>query len=534
MKSTMSMSKNISFGLLALLASVMVTPASAQQQQKPNILVIMGDDIGYWNISAYNRGMMGYRTPNIDRIANEGAILTDYYGQQSCTAGRAAFITGQSPMRTGLLKVGLPGAKEGLSEKDPTLAELLKPQGYMTGQFGKNHLGDRNEFLPTVHGFDEFFGNLYHLNAEDEPEHPDYPKDTEFKLRFGPRGVLRCTATIAETPGEDPRFGKWGKQSCTDTGALTKKRMETVDEEFLKATLDFIDRANRDKKPFFAWFNSSRMHIWTRLKPEAQGKTGLGIYPDGMVEHDGQVGQLLKKLDDLGIANNTIVIYTTDNGAETFTWPDGGTTPFRGEKNTNWEGSYRVPAIVRWPGLVPPRSEINQIVSAEDWVQTLMARGGRARHREQAACGLQRRRQELQGAPRRLRPARRARWQGPRQAPRVLLLDRRRQFGRPALRPMQGGVHGAAGARPGGLDAAVGPAARAQAVQPALRSVRARRTRGGDYDKWFIEHVFVLVPAQAIVAQHLQTFQEFPPRQKPGSFSIDQAMEKLMNQKSSD
>ena len=250
----------------------------------------MGDDIGYWNISAYNRGMMGYRTPNIDRIANEGAIFTDYYGQQSCTAGRAAFITGQSPMRTGLLKVGLPGAKEGLSEKDPTLAELLKPQGYVTGQFGKNHLGDRNEFLPTVHGFDEFFGNLYHLNAEDEPEHPDYPKNTEFKLRFGPRGVLRCTATIAETPGEDPRFGKWGKQSCDDTGPLTKKRMETVDEEFLKATLDFIDRANRDKKPFFAWFNSSRMHIWTRLKPEAQGKTGLGIYPDGMVEHDGQVG----------------------------------------------------------------------------------------------------------------------------------------------------------------------------------------------------------------------------------------------------
>ena len=216
----------------------------------------MGDDIGYWNISAYNRGMMGYRTPNIDRIANEGAIFTDYYGQQSCTAGRAAFITGQSPMRTGLLKVGLPGAKEGLSEKDPTLAELLKPQGYVTGQFGKNHLGDRNEFLPTVHGFDEFFGNLYHLNAEDEPEHPDYPKNTEFKLRFGPRGVLRCTATIADTPGEDPRFGKWGKQSCTDTGPLTKKRMETVDEEFLGATLDFIDRANRDKKPFFAWFNS--------------------------------------------------------------------------------------------------------------------------------------------------------------------------------------------------------------------------------------------------------------------------------------
>ena len=406
----MSLIRTIWLGLLASSVTVMVTaaPASAQQQ-KPNILVIMGDDIGYWNISAYNRGMMGYRTPNIDRIANEGAIFTDYYGQQSCTAGRAAFITGQSPLRTGLLKVGLPGAKEGLSEKDPTLAELLKPQGYVTGQFGKNHLGDRNEFLPTVHGFDEFFGNLYHLNAEDEPEHPDYPKNTEFKLRFGPRGVLRCTATIADTPGEDPRFGKWGKQSCTDTGPLSKKRMETADEEFLGATLDFIDRASRDKKPFFAWFNSTRMHIWTRLKPELQEKTGLGLYPDGMVEHDAQVGQLLKKLDDLGIANNTIVIYTTDNGAETFTWPDGGTTPFRGEKNTNWEGSYRVPAIVRWPGLVAPHTEINGVFSAEDWVQTLTAAAGEPDIKNKLLKGYDAAGKNLQGASRRLRPTRHAR-----------------------------------------------------------------------------------------------------------------------------
>ena len=272
-------------------AAVLVAPATAQQQAKPNILVIMGDDIGYWNISAYNRGMMGYHTPNIDRIANEGAIFTDYYGQQSCTAGRAAFITGQSPLRTGLLKVGLPAAKEGLSEKDPTIAELLKPQGYATGQFGKNHLGDRNEFLPTVHGFDEFFGNLYHLNAEEEPENPDYPKNPNFRAQFGPRGVLKCVATATDTPGDDPRFGPWGKQKCEDTGPLTKKRMETIDEEFLSASIDFIDRANRDKKPFFVWLNPSRMHIWTRLKPESQGKTGLGIYPDGMVEHDGQVGQ---------------------------------------------------------------------------------------------------------------------------------------------------------------------------------------------------------------------------------------------------
>ena len=470
--------------LLRALASLCRTmrrasAASAQQQQKPNILVIMGDDIGYWNISAYNRGMMGYRTPNIDRIANEGAIFTDYYGQQSCTAGRAAFITGQSPMRTGLLKVGLPAAKEGLSEKDPTIAELLKPQGYATGQFGKNHLGDRNEFLPTVHGFDEFFGNLYHLNAEDEPENPDYPKNPNFKAQFGPRGVLKCVATATDTPGDDPRFGPWGKQKCEDTGPLTKKRMETIDEEFLKATMDFIDRANRDKKPFFVWFNPTRMHIWTRLKPASQGKTGLGIYPDGMVEHDGQVGELLKKLDDLGIANNTIVIYTTDNGAETFSWPDGGTTPFRGEKNTNWEGGYRVPAMIRWPGLVPPRTEINDIFSAEDWATTLVAAAGEPDIKDKLLQGYDAARQDLQGSSRRLRPARPARPQGPGQAPRVLLLDRRRQSCGPALRAVEGGVHGAEGAWLRGLGAADGAAAPAHAVQPALRPVRARAARGG-------------------------------------------------------
>src|SRR6476660_8851471 len=375
-RSTMNRSWNIRLAVLASLGSAIVAVAAEAQTQKPNILVIMGDDVGYWNISAYNRGMMGFRTPNIDRIANEGAVFTDYYGQQSCTAGRSAFITGQSPLRTGLLKVGLPGAKEGLSGKDPTIAELLKPQGYATGQFGKNHLGDRNEFLPTVHGFDEFFGNLYHLNAEDEPENPDYPKSPSFRAQFGPRGVMKCVAVPTDTPGDDPRFGTWGKHKCENNRPITKKRMETIDEEFLKASMDFIDRANRDKKPFFVWFNPSRMHIWTRLKPESQGKTGLGIYPDGMVEHDGQVGQLLKKLDDLGIANNTLVIYTTDNGAETFSWPDGGATPFKGEKNTNWEGSYRVPALIRWPGLVQPRTEINDIVSAEDWVPTLVGAAG--------------------------------------------------------------------------------------------------------------------------------------------------------------
>src|SRR4051812_5627500 len=289
---------------VSTLAFGAVTSAKAQTAgAKPNILVIFGDDIGYWNISAYNRGMMGVRTPNIDRIAREGAIFTDLYGQQSCTAGRAAFLTGQSCFRTGLLKVGLPGAKEGLSEKDPSLAELLKPQGYATGQFGKNHLGDRNEHLPTVHGFDEFFGNLYHLNAEEEPENPDYPKNPEFKARFGPRGVLKCKATDKDDPTVDPRFGQVGKQAIEDTGPLTKKRMETVDEEITAGALDFIDRAHTAGKPFFCWWNSTKMHIWTHLKKEADGKTGLGTYPDGMVEHDGHVGQLLKKLDELGIAD---------------------------------------------------------------------------------------------------------------------------------------------------------------------------------------------------------------------------------------
>ena len=336
----------------------------------------MGDDIGYWNISAYNRGMMGYRTPNIDRIAKEGAIFTDYYAQQSCTAGRAAFITGQSPIRTGLLKVGLPQRRKGSRTRIRRIAELLKPQGYVTGQFGKNHLGDRNEFLPTVHGFDEFFGNLYHLNAEEEPENPDYPKDPNFKAHFGPRGVMKCVATATDTPGDDPRFGPGASRNARTPARSPRSAWRRSTRNSSSASTRFHRPRQRDKKPFFVWFNSTRMHILTHLKPESQGKTGLGIYPDGMVEHDGQVGQLLKKLDDLGIANNTIVIYTTDNGAEAFSWPDGGTTPFRGEKNSNWEGGYRVPAMVRWPGVVQPHTEINGIFSAEDWATTLVAAAG--------------------------------------------------------------------------------------------------------------------------------------------------------------
>lgn len=336
-----------------------------------NFLIIWGDDIGYWNISAYNHGMMGYLTPNIDRIAKEGALFTDWYGEQSCTAGRAAFITGQSPIRTGLTKVGLPGAPEGMPVEDPTIAGLLKNHGYMTGQFGKNHLGDRDEHLPTNHGFDEFFGNLYHLNAEEEPENPDYPEDEAFRQNFGPRGVIKSTAD----------------GTIEDTGPLTKKRMETVDEEVTASALDFMDRAVEQDKPFFLWWNSTRMHIFTHLKDESEGVTGLGVYPDGMVEHDGHVGVLLDKLDELGISENTVVMYSTDNGAETFTWPDGGTTPFRGEKNTQWEGGYRVPTVIKWPGVIEPGTKINGVASHADMLPTIMASVGEADIKEKLLAG---------------------------------------------------------------------------------------------------------------------------------------------------
>ncbi len=340
--------------------SMGLAPWAIAAPAQPNILIIFGDDIGQSNISAYTHGLMGYKTPNIDRIAREGALFTDWYAQQSCTAGRAAFVTGQSPIRTGLLKVGLPGSPEGMNKLDPTIAGLLKPLGYVTGQFGKNHLGDLDSMLPSNHGFDEFFGNLYHLNAEEEPEHVDYPKNPEFKKRFGPRGVIHSFA--------DGRI--------TDTGPLTRKRMETIDEEVNEKALAFMDKAVKDGKPFFVWWNSTRMHIFTRLKAESAGKTGLGVAADGMVEHDGHVGLLLAKLKELGIEDNTIVMYSTDNGAEAFSWPDGGTTPFRGEKNTSWEGGYRVPAMIRWPGVIEPGSIINDIGAHEDMLPTLLAAAG--------------------------------------------------------------------------------------------------------------------------------------------------------------
>lgn len=342
----------------------------------PNILVIMPDDVGYWNTSAYNLGMMGYRTPNIDRIAQEGVMFTDAYGEQSCTAGRAAFITGQSPLRTGLVSIGLPGEDQGLHEDDPTLAEMIKPLGYATGQFGKNHLGDLNKFLPTVHGFDEFFGNLYHLNAEEEPENPDYPSHPAFAARYGPRGVIRSWASDVDDPTEDPRFGPVGKQVIEDTGPLTTERMKTIDDELLSAATDFMTRKAQAGQPFFTWYCPTRMHIFTHLKPESEGRTGLGSQADGMVELDAQVGALLQTLEDLGVAQNTIVVFATDNGAQIFSWPDGNMTPFRGEKNSNWEGAYRIPLMIRWPDHIPAGTISNGIFSLQDLVPTLMAAAG--------------------------------------------------------------------------------------------------------------------------------------------------------------
>ncbi len=331
---------------------------------KPNILVIFGDDIGQSQVSAYTRGLMGYRTPNIDRIGNEGAIFTDAYGQQSCTAGRAAFILGQEPFRTGLLTIGMPGDPHGITDWMPTIADVLRTVGYTTGQFGKNHLGDRDEHLPTNHGFDEFFGNLYHLNAEEEPEGYFYPKDPEFKKKYGSRGVIHSWAQPD------------GTQKIEDTGPLSTDRMPTIDEEFLGAAQKFIDNAVKADKPFFVWMNTTRMHVFTHLKPESVGLTGKGLEADGMVEHDGHVGQLLKQLDDLGIADNTIVVYTTDNGAELALWPDGGMTPFKSEKGTTWEGGFRIPMLARWPGVIEPGTESNEIISLIDWFPTLCAAAG--------------------------------------------------------------------------------------------------------------------------------------------------------------
>jgi arylsulfatase len=503
--------------LMALCSTAQAAdPASAQATaghgKKPNILVIWGDDIGGFNISAYNMGMMGYKTPNIDSIATQGALFTDWYGQQSCTAGRAAFITGQSPIRTGLTKVGLPGAPEGMNKEDPTIAALLKSQGYMTGQFGKNHLGDRDDMLPTNHGFDEFFGNLYHLNAEEEPEHPDYPKESEypnFKKRFGPRGVIHSFA--------DGRI--------EDTGPLTKKRMETIDDEVTAKTLDFMERAKKADKPFFIWWNSTKMHIFTHLKKEYERKTGLGIYADGMVEHDNQVGELLAKLKELGLEDNTIVMYSTDNGSESFSWPDGGTTLFRGEKNTQWEGGYRVPTLVRWPGVIKPGTIINDIGSHEDMLPTLLAAVGDSTVKEDLLKGRKvgdmTYRVHIDGYN--LLPALKGESKWPRKEFIYWTDDgsvAALRYGNWKATFLRQDAHG--------LHVWQEPFTKLRA--PMLTNLRMDPFElapdiGMDYGRWFAEHMFMIAPAAGYVGQWLQSFKEFPPRQKPGSFNLDQVME---------
>lgn len=500
----------INKSLLILLLCAFV---SLFAQNKPNILIIWGDDIGQFNISAYNMGMMGYKTPNIDQLGKEGAIFTDWYGQQSCTAGRAAFITGQSPIRTGLTKVGLPGSPEGMQKEDPTIATLLKEYGYATGQFGKNHLGDRDEMLPTNHGFDKFYGNLYHLNAEEEPENSDYPKSEEFKKKFGPRGVIHSYS--------DGRI--------IDTGPLTRKRMETIDEEVTTATLNFIDNAHKENKPFFVWWNSTRMHIFTHLKKESEGKTGLGVYADGMVEHDGMVGQLLEKLKELGIEENTIVMYSTDNGAEVFSWPDGGSTMFRGEKNTQWEGGYRVPCLIRWPGVIKPGSIFNNIGAHEDMMTTLLAAVGNTNIKEELlngkTIGGMTYKVHLDGYN--LMPA----FKGEADWPRREFLYWTDDGSVAALRYdnwkitfLKQNAHG--------LHVWIEPFEVLRA--PTLTNLRMDPFElaydiGMDYNRWFLEHMFLIAPAGAFVGQWIQSFKDFPPRQKPGNFNLERVMEEVMS-----
>jgi arylsulfatase len=498
----------------ALVALALASTPLLAATDKPNILVIWGDDIGQSNISAYTMGMMGYRTPNIDRIATEGMIFTDYYGEQSCTAGRSSYITGQSVYRTGLSKVGLPGADLGLQEEDPTIAGLLKAQGYVTGQFGKNHLGDKDEHLPTNHGFDEFFGNLYHLNAEEEPENEDYPKNPEFAKKFGPRGVIKSSAD--------------GK--IEDTGPLTKKRMETIDDDTVAAALDFIDRANKAGKPFYVWWNGTRMHFRTHVKDELRGISGQDEYSDGMVEHDRHIGQFLKKLDELGIADNTIVHYSTDNGPHMNTWPDAASTPFFGEKNTNWEGGWRVPSMVRWPGKIKAGSVSNEIMHHMDWLPTYLAAAGEPNIKENLKKGgvsaigrtykvhldgynfLPHLTGQDEEGPRKeifyfadtgeLTALRYNDWKA------IFLEQKEYATLRAWIEPWT------------------------ELRVPLIFNLRrdpyerAYRTSNTYYD-WLIDRVFFLVPAQAYVGRFLGTFKEFPPRQKPASFSIDQVMEKL-------
>ncbi|MBX5460844.1 MAG: arylsulfatase [Steroidobacteraceae bacterium] len=503
----------------------------AAKSDKPNILVIWGDDIGIWNLSCYSSGMMGYRTPNIDRIANEGMRFTDSYGEQSCTAGRAAFITGQSVYRTGLSKVGLPGAPVGLQAEDPTIAELLKPLGYATAQFGKNHFGDQNRFLPTMHGFDEFYGNLYHLNAEEDPEDPDYPKDPRFRNQYGPRGVLHCWATDKDDSTEQLRWGRIGRQKIEDTGPLTRKRMETCDDEFVGAAKDWIRRQHKDGKPFFCWVNTTHMHLRTHTKPESLGQAGphQSPYHDAMIDHDKHVGELLALLDELGIAEDTFVMYSTDNGPHMNTWPDGAMTPFRSEKATNWEGAFRIPLLVRWPGKIQPGTVSNEIVQHHDWLPTFLAMAGEPAIAEKLRKGYKAGGRTFK-----------VHLDGYNLLPYLT--------GKEEKSPRQGFIYFS--------DDGDLVAIRFQNWKCVFREQRCAGTLGiwaepftplrvpklynlrtdpferadvtsNTYWDWYVSKGYMIMAAQALVTPFLATFKEFPPRQKAASFTIDQAMEKM-------
>lgn len=501
---------------------------------KPNILIIWGDDIGITNLSCYSDGLMGYRTPNIDRIANEGMRFTDSYGQQSCTAGRAAFITGQNPYRTGLTKVGMPGVDIGLQAEDPTIAELLKPLGYATGQFGKNHFGDMNKYLPTAHGFDEFFGNLYHLNAEEEPENIDYPSEADypnFKKLFGPRGVMHTWATDEDNPTEQPRWGRVGKQRIEDTGPLTRKRMETCDTEFVAAAQDFIKRAHDDDQPFFVWLNTTWMHFRVHPPAEVRGQAGRwqSFYHDVMVEHDKHVGQMLALLDELGIADDTIVMYSTDNGPHMNTWPDGAMTPFRNEKNSNWEGAFRVPEMVRWPGKIKAGTVSNEIISHTDWLPTLLAAAGdpdiAAKLKQGHQVGDKTFKVHIDGYN--FLPYFTGQEEkGPR--PGVIYFSDDGDL--VGLRYDNWKIVFAEQRVAGTIQIWMEPFVFLRF--PKVFNLRTDPFERADitsntYFDWMIDRAFIMYAAQFIVRQFLETFQDFPPRMKPASFSIDQALEKM-------
>ena len=491
---------------------------------RPNVLIILSDDLGWFDVGCYHQGVMGSRTPNIDRIAGEGVRLTDCYAQASCTAGRAALITGQIPMRTGLTTVGMPGAPKGIQPEDPTLAELLKPQGYITAQIGKNHLGDRNEFLPTVHGFDEFYGNLYHLNAEEEPEQTDYPRDQPAMQFFKPRGVLDCKASDDDDPAEDGRFGRVGKQVIEDTGPLTRKRMETIEDDLLARSLDFIERAHAAGEPFFLWHNATRMHVWTRLSERWRDKTKYGLYADGLQELDWVVGELLAKLNELGIAEDTIVMFTTDNGAEKFTWPDGGTTPFRGEKGLGWEGGFRVPFVMRWSGRIPAGQVLNGIVSLEDVVPTVMAAAGVPDAKEQLLQGYD-------AAEKHFRVHLDGYDQLPyfsgesEESPRneFFYYGEHELY---AIRYRNWKVHFQVKD-----DWFAGQSMRPTVPRPVnLRVDPFEQHMDAPYYPLYVgEKLWTIMPAGYILQQHAATFTEFPPRQAPADFNPQEMLNSVLN-----